>query len=420
MSTKKYIFLFFILFPSFFLQAQNNTGTPYSMYGLGLLQDNYGPYSGMGGISAAMRDANNINFLNPASYTALDSNRFYLQFGITGEYVHISTHRESGNYRVAQNAALNMAFRVYKNLYASLGFNQRSDIGYDLYFNNEIYGSKNQYFDQQISGTGGLNEVYLGLAYKFGNLSLGLNTSLIFGNLEKRLFLYPDVEDSFYIHTRTKTFVNNVLFCGGVQYKINLSPHASLVLGSAFNLQTDFYAKKEFEGYKINATTSNQEVLSSDVDEKGSIVYPFRITSGISYLFKDKWNIAGDYTFQQMSKYKEFKEDMELQDYHKGNFGLSLTPAKYGRSWWKRNAYTMGIYGVRSHLKLNDKYINTLGLTLGTQMPLHVFNQELLLGLAFDLGIRGLQQKGLIQEKYAKLRVNIAFKEGWFAKRKIK
>ena len=53
--------------------GQNNMGTPYSKFGVGLLPDNYGAYTGMGGVSAAMRDNYNINFLNPASYTALDS-----------------------------------------------------------------------------------------------------------------------------------------------------------------------------------------------------------------------------------------------------------------------------------------------------------------------------------------------------------
>ena len=36
--------------------AQNNSGTPYSKEGFGLLPDNYGAFTGMGGVSAAMRD----------------------------------------------------------------------------------------------------------------------------------------------------------------------------------------------------------------------------------------------------------------------------------------------------------------------------------------------------------------------------
>ena len=55
--------------------GQNNIGTPYSYYGLGLMPENTGPYAAMGGVAAAMRDNDNINYLNPAAYTALDSNR---------------------------------------------------------------------------------------------------------------------------------------------------------------------------------------------------------------------------------------------------------------------------------------------------------------------------------------------------------
>lgn len=399
--------------------SQNNTGTPYSMYGVGLLQDNYGPYTSLGGVSAAMRDNNNINFLNPASYTALDSNRFYFQFGVTGEYVHIATHQESSSYRVAQNASLNMAFRIYKNLFTSLGFNQRSDIGYDLYYYKMINGSDDEYYNQQISGEGGLNDFYLGLAYRFGNLSLGVNTSLVFGNIEKRVNLIPLISDSYYINSRNKIAVFDAIFTAGIQYGMTLSPKSKLTLGTAFNFSSKMNARKDLESYKVNTSTQNSETLDDEKLNNGNISYPFRITGGFAYNYKDKWTVAGDYTFQEMSAYKEFGEDQEYNDYHKASIGISLLPARYGRYWWQRNNYNLGAYAVRSQIELNNVHINTYGVTFGTQMPVYISNRELLLGVAFDLGIRGTEKNGLIQEKYAKIRLNIAFKEGWFMKRKI-
>jgi len=417
---KKHIFYLLISFLfSYPVVAQNNTGTPYSMYGIGLLQDNYGPYTSLGGVSAAMRDNYNINFLNPASYTALDSNRFYFQFGITGEYVNISTHQESTNYRVAQNASLNMAFRICRNLYTSLGFNQRSDIGYDLHYFKLISGSDNQYYNQQISGNGGLNDFYLGFAYKFGNLSLGVNSSLVFGNLERRLTLTPVITDSYYINTRNKISITDVIFNIGLQYKFKLSPKSNLTLGSAFNIGSKMNAKKDFMAYKVNSSTQGQQTLDDESLSKGNITYPLRIVGGFAYDYKDRWTLAGDYTFQQMSDYEEFGENQGYKDYHKGAIGLSFLPARYGRFWWQRNHYNFGAYAVRSQIRLNNVYVNTYAITLGTQMPVFIANRELLLGIAFDLGIRGTEKNGLIQEKYAKLRLNIAFKEGWFMKAKI-
>lgn len=412
------LYLLLLLF-SWQVSGQNNTGTPYSMYGIGLLQDNYGPYTSLGGVSAAMRDNNNINFLNPASYTALDSNRFYFQFGITGEYVHIATHQESSSYRVAQNASLNMAFRIYKNLFTSLGFNQRSDIGYDLYYYKMINGSDNEYYNQQISGEGGLNDFYLGLAYRFGNLSLGVNSSLVFGNIEKRVNLIPLISDSYYINSRNKIAVFDAIFTAGIQYGITLSPKSKLTLGTAFNFSSKMNARKDLESYKVNTSTQGSETLDDEKLHNGNISYPFRITGGFAYDYKDKWTIAGDYTFQEMSSYKEFGEDQQYNDYHKAAIGVSLLPARYGRFWWQRNKYNLGAYAVRSQIELNNVHINTYGVTFGTQIPVYISNRELLLGVAFDLGMRGTEKNGLIQEKYAKIRLNIAFKEGWFMKRKI-
>ncbi|MCM1029957.1 MAG: hypothetical protein NC410_00750 [Oscillibacter sp.] len=412
------LYLLFFLF-SWQAYSQNNTGTPYSMYGIGLLQDNYGPYTSLGGVSAAMRDNNNINFLNPASYTALDSNRFYFQFGVTGEYVHIATHQESSSYRVAQNASLNMAFRIYKNLFTSLGFNQRSDIGYDLYYYKMINGSDDEYYNQQISGEGGLNDFYLGLAYRFGNLSLGVNSSLVFGNIEKRVNLIPLISDSYYINSRNKIAVFDAIFTAGIQYGMTLSPKSKLTLGTAFNFSSKMNARKDLESYKVNTSTQNSETLDDEKLHNGNISYPFRITGGFAYNYKDKWTVAGDYTFQEMSAYKEFGEDQTYNDYHKASIGVSLLPARYGRYWWQRNNYNLGAYAVRSQIELNNVHINTYGVTFGTQMPVYISNRELLLGVAFDLGIRGTEKNGLIQEKYAKIRLNIAFKEGWFMKRKI-
>lgn len=389
------------------------------MYGIGLLQDNYGPYTSLGGVSAAMRDNNNINFLNPASYTALDSNRFYFQFGVTGEYVNIATHKESTSYRVAQNASLNMAFRIYKNLFTSLGFHQRSDIGYDLYYYKMINGSDNEYYNQQISGEGGLNDFYLGLAYRFGNLSLGVNSSLVFGNIEKRVNLIPLISNSYYINSRNKIAVFDAIFTAGIQYGMKLSPKSRLTLGTAFNLSSKMNARKDLESYKVNTSTQDNETLDDEKLNNGNISYPFRITGGFAYGYKDKWTVAGDYTFQQMSSYKEFGKDQEYNDYHKAAVGVSLLPARYGRYWWQRNSYNLGAYAVRSQIEINNIHINTYGVTFGSQIPVYIANRELLLGVAFDLGIRGTEKNGLIQEKYAKIRLNIAFKEGWFIKRKI-
>ena len=55
---KKILLSISILFTTTYIFGQNNSGSPYSRYGIGLLPDNFGIYTAMGGVSAAMRDAN--------------------------------------------------------------------------------------------------------------------------------------------------------------------------------------------------------------------------------------------------------------------------------------------------------------------------------------------------------------------------
>ena len=69
---KRILLITFLSVFIFKVYGQDNIGTPYSVYGIGLQTENAGPYNAMGGVAAAMRDNGNINYLNPASYTALD------------------------------------------------------------------------------------------------------------------------------------------------------------------------------------------------------------------------------------------------------------------------------------------------------------------------------------------------------------
>ena len=400
------------------LDAQENIGSPYSVYGLGLLPPNHGPYTAMGGVSAAIRDNKNINFQNPASYTALDSNRFYFQMGIAGEYAYISTHKKSSHYRVAQNSNLNMAFRIKPDLYFSFGFTEKSDIGYDLFYSYPISGSVNGRFNQNICGEGGLNDIYVGIGWKYKNLSIGTNFSYVFGKIEKRQTLTAQIEDSYYIRTSENNRIRDFLFSPGIQYQFNLSPTSSLIVGTSMNFTQKLSARKEFISYKVH-TSGSSTMLDEENLNRGYIKYPLRILSGFNYQFKNKWQISGDYTFHKMSKYEEFKTSQELKDYHKINIGSSWVPAATSRYWWKRNKYMFGGYFVKSEVRLKDVDINTYGLTFGSQIPFQARTGELLLGVAFDLGIRGTEKNGLIQEKYAKVRVNITFKEFWFVKQKI-
>ena len=64
------------------LQAQN-TMSPYSKYGYGMLSDNASASQrAMGGVGYAMSSGRQINVMNPASYASIDSLTFLFDMGI--------------------------------------------------------------------------------------------------------------------------------------------------------------------------------------------------------------------------------------------------------------------------------------------------------------------------------------------------
>ena len=61
---KRILLITFLSIFIFKVYGQDNIGTPYSVYGIGLQTENVGPYNAMGGVAAAMRDNGNINYLH--------------------------------------------------------------------------------------------------------------------------------------------------------------------------------------------------------------------------------------------------------------------------------------------------------------------------------------------------------------------
>ena len=402
--------------------AQENSGTPYSSFGYGYLPDNTGNYTAMGGVSAAKRSSNQINFLNPASYSALDSARFYFQLATIGEYGRISNKSEGSSYVVSQNSYLNMAYRLKKDLFMSIGFTNLADIGYDILYTKHMGNDDpNAYFHQNISGEGGINNMYFGFGWKHKNLSLGVNLSYLFGKIERRESITSLLEASYYIRTSDKINVKGFVVTPGIQYEMPINTSSKLTLGTSFNFTHKVKANREFVSYKINTSAnSGSTILDEEILETGKLTYPFAITSGFDYAHENKWTVAGDYTFNKMSAYSFFGENQDMNNYHRINMGGSWTPEEYGRFFRQRMTYMFGGYFTRTAIHTKGKDLKCGGLTTGVTMPFVTQRGgELFLGITLDMGIRGTEQVKLVKEKYAKLKIDLAFKEFWFIKRKI-
>ena len=128
---KKYlvvVFIFILLGSS--LNAQINTSSPYSRFGIGDIEsDVLGRGLGMGGISTGIRLPLEINLLNPASYTGIPQKVFLFQVGMKSKRVDYSVNSEKITNYDFSLSSINAAFSLRKFWAMSFGMNPVSSVG---------------------------------------------------------------------------------------------------------------------------------------------------------------------------------------------------------------------------------------------------------------------------------------------------
>ena len=147
--------------------AQNNTNSPYTRYGYGqLAEQGSGNSRAMGGIAYGLRDRYQINFANPASYTAVDSLTFIFDGGISLPNTNLSSGSIRRNAKNSSFDYIAMQFRASKRIAVSLGLIPYSNVGYNMgeYRDDAAFPEKSTIVT--YSGEGGLHQLYIGAVVK--------------------------------------------------------------------------------------------------------------------------------------------------------------------------------------------------------------------------------------------------------------
>ena len=106
---KVYTAIFLLLFTGIALLAQKNTNSPYSRFGLGELRSKgFEKSRAMGGIGLGLRDNDQINYLNPASYSEMDTLSFMFNFGLRSGLTNYNTSNETDQNLSNQNLTANL------------------------------------------------------------------------------------------------------------------------------------------------------------------------------------------------------------------------------------------------------------------------------------------------------------------------
>ncbi len=406
--------------------AQSGTNSPYSQYGIGVLSDQGNSFNrGMNGVGLGLRPHNQINYLNPASYSAVDSLSFIFDAGFSLQMTNFKEGKVSKN---AKNASFEYAvagFRAAPNLGVAFGILPISNVEYQ--FSNTSIASLDDgtstAVSSKYSGTGGLHEAFVGLGWSpVKGFSFGLNGGYLWGEMEQIIENSYTDSSAKSLKKKRNCSIGSYKLDFGVQYQQNLNDKDVITVGATYGL-----------GHSLNADPTLSIISSGSVSDTTEFVahdgidFPSQIAAGVSYAHGTKWTVGLDYTLQQWAEAK-FPEEQGnsyvskkglFMDSHKINAGFEYCQNPEGRSFMSRIRYRLGAGYSTPYIKVGGKDgPSQLSVSAGVGIPIvNAFNNRSILNVSAQW-VRN-DASGLIKENSFRINIGFTFNERWFAKWKF-
>ena len=401
--------------------AQNNTNSPYTRYGYGDLSDqSFGNSKAMGGIAFGLRDGAQINPLNPASYTAIDSLTFLFEGGVSLQNMNISGSGVKLNAKNSSFDYLAMQFRLHPRIAMSIGLLPFSNVGYSV-SDSKVDNGVSQ--TRSFTGDGGLHQLYGGIGVKvLKNLSLGVNASYFWGDITRtRTIIYPATSESYSYIQQMGVSISDYKLDFGTQYTLDFNKKHSMTIGAVFSPK-----------HKLNndytVTTQVSTTNSNNLD--ATLELPNTFGVGFTYNYDKRLTVGADYSLQQWSKTKfgvntsddavreDFNETYTYCDRHKISVGAEYIPNLIGRSYLSHIKYRLGAYYTTPYYKIGGKEATReYGVTAGFGLPVPRSRSILSISGQF-VRISG-QESAFVNENIFRVSIGLTFNERWFFKRRV-
>lgn len=406
------LFLLFVLLAVPVLQAQN-TMSPYSIFGPGeILSKGFGRNIGMGRAGLAIMSDNRLNNLNPASYSGIEKQHFIFEIGVDGKYSDFSSFDDNMNGFNGNLSYFAMGFRYTPWLAASIGLSPYSSVGYNISTQSNMEGTLLDY-TSDFEGSGGITLAYWAHSLKLlDNLSLGLNTSFLFGPLTQQETLTQTDYGMNYTVVQND-YLSSFYFDFGLQYSFSFKK-LDYSLGLIYAGEQSLRSKHTF-----TLMDSNLNTIDTDEENTSNITIPETGGIGISIQNPGKYLLAVDYTTEKWAGLKYPTMSGDFVNAHSFSAGMEFRPWRESITnvFYKNWVYRFGGNYNSSYLKLNNKVINGYALNAGVGIPLK--NRESAMNIAVETGVNGTTGNGLVKERFLLLHLNFSINEIWFMQKKF-
>jgi hypothetical protein len=416
-----------------FCLAQENS--PYSRYGIGnILPSGNIQNRAMGGISAGYTDAGTINTVNPATYGNLILTT--LDVGVEYDGRVIKSQNPVGTFK-SNNGVISYLQVGFPLLYGNkkaiknqtawaltFGLKPISRINYKIGGNS---ATSQDSTSTVFEGSGGVNEAFIGTAFRIKNFSIGVNSGYLFGSKDYTTTraIYNDSSDYFYTaNYATQTRFGGVFLNAGVQYAFKIKK-GILRLGAYTNLQQQYNATKDDTrqtvSYDADGNITKIDSVFENAGQKGKVQLPSTFGAGFT-IEKEHVLLGADFETTNWETYRFFGQKDPLQNSWLGKFGIQYFPSPNGSPKYFNNVrYRAGVSFGNDYIAVDNK-LPVYTISVGGTFPLklrHSFydNQYSFLNLSFEYGNRG-NNSNTIKENTFKVGVGFSLSDVWFRRQK--
>ena len=418
--------LLFLLIISHTAVSQKQLNSPYARFNIGSLEPQ-GSFKSraMGGVGIALRDNNSIHYMNPASYSSLDTNSFSFDFGVD---FGINSLKQ-GNKKYSSNDMnfnhLMMGFPITKKWGVATGIVPVShgyyNISNSVSKDDENYDPLTGEYGSHYRGSGGFSNFFLGTGVNIlKNLSVGVNMNIMFGSLERaRLMIFNNVEDNFYTSTLERMKVNGINFDYGLQYMTKIKDDYFLNAGFTLVSGKSYKSRYEYYAYKASAYNSySQDTLDYVSEAAIPLKLPQMYKAGIAFGKQNKLTVAFDFIATPWSKsdipgYKNYVANTMTYA-----LGVEYIPEKYSyTNILKRTEYRFGAHFGDNYLTIDGNQLKEIGASFGLGIPLRRSISKVNLFIDYTQKSAS-KNSGLHSENITTIGASLNFYDFWFFKRR--
>ncbi|NDV43798.1 OmpP1/FadL family transporter [Flagellimonas sediminis] len=393
-------------------QSEGLTSSPYSLYGLGVInQTSIGKTNSMGYSGIGLKSTTDINNLNPSNYSLIPRHSFFYDIGVVGEFNSYSNRGDNESKTTLNFSNLAIAFRIADRLGAGVTLVPYSDVGYTLLgLVSNIEGS-NETFESNVAGIGGLNDLNFNLGYGITeDLRVGGKASLLFGNIEESETF--TISNSYFELNETTNY-SGLRLGLGMQWDI----FDKLTFGSTVQLPVKLKGNLTRSVYKT-LDGSSITVEDEEGDNVSDFKLPLELGFGISTRIKGSLTLTADYKRNEWDTTHQSESIGSYRDQDIYAFGAEFQRNPKGFKYGQRIRYRVGFNYDNGYLAINDNKIDGYIITAGIGFPVG-FATNSAVNLSYAYGSKGQVQNILVKENYHALTLNLSLEDLWFRRRVI-